>query len=365
MIRQGWSTLKKLMFMKTAAGGGAAVEATATGNPLTFETDLARPLKSLLIPFTPVQESSGDPIVPWNGLKVWNGGKNLVDSTKRYIASDTQIYLGNTSTGYAIPLTEGTYTLAVGYKTSRSYNVYVKEQGATQSQIIRGTTLEEPYISLATFTVEESGNYRIWTYYSGEGGADNDNILWFTLVEGSKALIPTDTDISFPSPVYGGTLDAVTGKLWAEYAEYTFTGNEGFERTHNTQGTPADEGYFFRWAYDWQGFLFDNWNVGNQDVKIDSYPVYNNLNYWYSGINKGDKVAWTVSLYQGIVFRDDSYESADAFKQAIAGKKMVYKFASPVLITTLTPEQITALKGDNTIWSDADGSMTATYLKRG
>lgn len=44
--------------------GGAGIPvitATATGNPLTFETDLARPLKSLVIPFTPIQEGSGNP----------------------------------------------------------------------------------------------------------------------------------------------------------------------------------------------------------------------------------------------------------------------------------------------------------------
>lgn len=65
-----------------AASGGKAIEATATGNPLTFLTDLAKPLKSLLIPFTPIQQGTGDPsptnvrnILPWDGLTVKHGGK--------------------------------------------------------------------------------------------------------------------------------------------------------------------------------------------------------------------------------------------------------------------------------------------------
>lgn len=69
-----------------AASGGKAIEDTATGNPLVFLTDLARPLKSLSIPFTPIQQGTGDPspdnirpIVPWNGLSVFGGGKNLFD----------------------------------------------------------------------------------------------------------------------------------------------------------------------------------------------------------------------------------------------------------------------------------------------
>ena len=43
---------------------------------------------------------------------------------------------------------------------------------------------------------------------------------------------------------------------------------------------------------------------------------------------------------------------------------IAYILATPQEIT-LTPEQITDLKGENTIWSDADGSMTAVYLKKG
>ena len=42
--------LRKLMLLK-AASGGNVVEDTATGNPVTFLTDVARPLKSLVANF--------------------------------------------------------------------------------------------------------------------------------------------------------------------------------------------------------------------------------------------------------------------------------------------------------------------------
>ena len=74
--------LETLMMLRGIKG--KAIEAQATGNPLTFQTDLARPLKSLLIPFTPKQSGSGDPspqnirpIVAWDGVKVFGGGKNI------------------------------------------------------------------------------------------------------------------------------------------------------------------------------------------------------------------------------------------------------------------------------------------------
>ena len=82
MIRQDWSTLKKLMFMKTAAAV-PAVEDTATGNPVVFVTDLAKPLKQLKVNFTPKQASgtpSPDTVLPitgWTGLDVWRTGTNV------------------------------------------------------------------------------------------------------------------------------------------------------------------------------------------------------------------------------------------------------------------------------------------------
>ena len=83
-VRSGWSTHKKLMFLKAAAAV-PAVEDSATGNPVTFLTDLAKPLKSLVANFLPIQASgtpSPDNILPitgWTGLNVSHGGKNLLN----------------------------------------------------------------------------------------------------------------------------------------------------------------------------------------------------------------------------------------------------------------------------------------------
>lgn len=61
--------------------GGAGIPviiATATGNPLTFETDMVKPLKSLVIPFTPIQAAGTPsydnplPISGWTWANVYN-----------------------------------------------------------------------------------------------------------------------------------------------------------------------------------------------------------------------------------------------------------------------------------------------------
>lgn len=231
-----------LLFL--AGASGKAVEATATGNPLTFLTDLAKPLKSLLIPFTPVQSGSGDPspqnvrpIVPWEGLKVYHSG------------------------------------------------------------------------------------------------ADTSN--------------PIETDISFPSPVYGGEHEAVSGKLLNNYEGHVTTW--GAIKTDRTSG-----GYR-------QGVItFENEiPVSGQSGASGTYQKCNIAKYQWDDFN-GTSHFYTAGQDGAYVARillpDDTPDETEIV--------VIAKLKTPQEIT-LTPEQITALKGENTIWSDANGDCSVTFLKKG
>ena len=250
MIRQDWSTLKKLMFMKTAVGGGAAVEQTATGNPLTFLTDLSKPLKSLLIPFTPIQSGTGDPspsnirsILPWNGLTVWHGG------------ADTSEY--------------------------------------------------------------------------------------------------TETDISFPSPVYGGTLDVVSGVLMVTMIARTYNGTEeGWSNQSANVTTRAIVWDAVRGA-----------KIGDNRIIACNCLKPSNSNQDEAPLNGILNTTQIRNIRLRVSQDDISYEDFRAFLRNNP-VTVVCPLVTPQEVQ-LTPAQITALVGDNTIWSDADGEMAATYLKKG
>lgn len=54
--------LRELLFLHAASGGGGSlVENTATGNPVAFNTNVAKPLNSVVVPLTYTQEGTGDP----------------------------------------------------------------------------------------------------------------------------------------------------------------------------------------------------------------------------------------------------------------------------------------------------------------
>lgn len=239
MIRQDWSTLKKLMFAKTAASGAAAVEATATGNPLAFLTDLSKPLKSLLIPFS---DENGV-----TGLSVWNGGKNLLNpATVRKSGSDLWWYEQD-----GLFLHAGTYTFSFGVSMSALY-VIDKETDAT---------IRTRYSSKKdTFTLTENRTVKFRVYVSGGVSIDEEAQLEAGSTDTAyEPYVPiTETDISFPV----------------------------------SAGTPT---------------------AGQLDIISGVLTV----------------TAPTAGTYQ------------------------------------LTGEQITAIVGNNTLWSDADGGMTAIYLKKG
>ena len=367
MIRQDWSTLKKLMFMKTAAGGGAAVEATATGNPLTFQTDLARPLKSLLIPFTPVQSGSGDPspqnvrpIVPWEGLKVWNGWKNLFDKTgavkyNRYLSGEyTSWIYSEDSASVAIPAEPNKtyYMYTVGMKPAifRANSTDIDNLPTTgnHSTVACEKTRAESTTGELTFTTGDNAKWLIIQVSS----ALYDSIINSLVVLDTA---PTEHEITFPSPVYGGEHEAVSGKLMDAF-NFVDLGSKSWKLRSENQNRQVWECVCNDAKFGREGSTYIANALSSQFSLTTSSGVWS-VGKFAPSLSNNDKVFI-------FVVPAGSYASASECKEAMTGIQLVYELATPQEIT-LIPEQITALVGDNTIWSDADGSMTAVYLKKG
>lgn len=346
-----------------AMAGGKLVEDTVTGNPLTFITDKAKPLKSLLVPFTPQQEGSGDPspsnirsILPWDGLTVYGGGKNLLNPA--YFAESSDFYsvengvITAKKSDYrawsSVPkmlLHAGTYTISKSTSEGimmvrSSINDYassiVYAEGVASGKF---TLNQDAYIAIKP---SESMSYPATFTIQLEVGSSA------TTYEEYKPI--TETAIPFASPVYGGTLDVVSGVLTVEWVEISFNGTESA-----------------------------NWGITKYET-LNRFS-WNKLNLLYPAKNNGQSASnylkrstagtstWTHfvgSTGNIIVYIPKEIDTREAWKTYLAENNLqiVYELAEPYT-ATLSPEQITALIGQNTMWSDADGSMTAVYLKKG
>ena len=232
-----------------AASGGKAIEDTATGNPLVFLTDLANPLKSLIIPFS---DENGV-----TGLSVLHGGKNLFDKTKG-------------KTGFV--WWQGSEL--VGYDNFKS------------SEKI-------PVVPNSKYTLRKDVTGQNQLQYFNKNGE--------YVGQDTSSLGYTVATITIPSNVYFVAFNiAITAIDSAQFeAGQTATTYESYKPITET------------------------------DI---SFPV-----------EAGTPTAGQIDIISGIL-----------------------TVTAPTAGTYhLTGEQITALVGNNTLWSDADGSMTAVYFKKG
>ena len=354
---KNWSTMRKLM-MLGAMAGGKLVEDTATGNPLTFITDKAKPLKSLLIPFSPRQEGSGDPspqnvrsILPWDGLKVWQAGKNLANmqyGNKVPSVSTGQMVDSNGWSTPFIPIdTSTSYYLS---RNSITGNIYVLFYDSDYNFIRSVSTAENA-------KVNNLNGFSSCSYIKLRNDSASTATMNIQLEEGQTATAYeapniTETDISFPSPVYGGTLDVVSGVLTVDKA-YALL-NDVDKWTQLTAGQTVD----FSYEQDFERKLYDGSLTGltcsafiavaNQNVAYCRWRGATSLKF---GIKNGNSMATPLTL-------------EDVKQMATDGEIAICYDIEPQTVQ-LTAEQITAIKGQNTLWSDANGSMTAVFLKKG
>lgn len=367
------TTLQRLLLLKALSGGGQSlVERTALGNPLTFGTDVSKPLKSLLIPFTPQQSGTGDPspsnirsIIPWDGLSVWNGGKNLFNKdvepykTGMFIAdinNNIASYTENANYNvYRIPVKQNTYYTFGLIKATDPRWAMLNEQGyvvnngkneggqaGTYKTVLTTATTKFLLLSVAV-----NGTYKC------------DDILQLEEGETHTEYEPiTDTDISFPSPVYGGTLDVVSGVLGNGWIPFVFD----------------DQTVFNTGVYDTTrdliGAQIKELPSTSQDVWVDAYcdklVRRTSANEEYSFVIAGNGQKY-CQIFCGRLSDHPEITTKDEAKAFVSNwlqnnpVTLVYSIPTPTE-QTLTGHQITALIGNNTIWSDADGSMTCVYL---
>ena len=126
-------------------------EFTATGNPATFLTNIAKPLAGLLIPFSPVQTGTGDPapdnvrpITGWTGLNIYHSGEDTSNPDTIPVSWQTEagtVYGGMldaltgvlTVTHYLFTIDKTTYfVFGQGFNSNYRAVYYLPENGKIQ-----------------------------------------------------------------------------------------------------------------------------------------------------------------------------------------------------------------------------------------
>jgi len=357
-----------------SGGGSTAILATATGNPLSFVTDMVRPLKSLVIPFTPIQAAGTPspsnilPISGWTGCNIVGTNKNVFtfDSSKRIsnknISADLEIVDNNyydVVTG--VPLKGGaTYTFSNSVNQNDSGAVICLLNYNHNGDKVERIVFPNKSLAAWSYTIELPAY--IEKVDMSLVKRRNTNAPFSTLQielgstatsyqQGQETVIPitfTDPTTGDPMTVYGGTLtlnedgsaDVVSTWERVKIKNLAFTissyASHPFTSTMYYQNKKPGKYNFLASIY-----------------KHSSESIANMPDLSISGLSN------SKILY----IKDDRYSTVAEFQAAQGEIDIIYESNDAITYHFDNVGQLITFLGTNTIWTDTNGTNIATYLK--
>ena len=306
-----------------------------------------------VVQIEPVQEGTGDPspenvrpIRGWDSTTIWHGGKNLLGEDSPaldgFIDNVSNTIVSSTSQGktYIIPIKkEGTFTVSVN-----------------KTQIIRlATCAFKPYLgaSLSTITTATSTYRSITTNSSDRYLLVNLSRVDFgtdepMLVYGDESSYEPYRGETFAIPlgqtVYGGTLDVTTGVLTVTHIEHAEDGSRNF-------------GLSFLPVLIFDFFPEEMKGIFGSRIISNMFGAPNNL-VWGSGSARQISLNVTGTPLAELSTNEEFKSYFKGLYDAGNPATFVYRLANPVTVQ-LTPQEILALSGVNTIYADT-GNVTVS-----
>ena len=334
-----------------------------SGNPVQAELVGGLPFDRVATALSPMQAGSGDPspdnirpISGWTGATMTRCGKNLIKSY--YETGETSIYSVVLYTEAEIkPNT--TYTIsfigAAGHTLYTNETLFVYQSftttGNRQSLVL--TTKE----SIADEYIDGKG----WIIFKNEISHDNPITFNEIQLEAGSTATPYEPyqgdtySADFGQTVYGGTLDWQTGVLTVDKGYKAFDGTETWSKASSDTNSFYTSLNTLEKTNDYitsikcstfstlETYIYTMNNVGISGY-TDSKNDYPEENWIY--INNG--VSTTAAELK---------EWLAAQYAAGTPVQVVYKLATPTTIQ-LTPQEILALQGVNTLYGDGSIAMT-------
>lgn len=298
-----------------------------------------------------LQEGEGDPspenvrpIVGWDSAKLWHGGRNLFDISK---VSETDIITNNGDSLTFLPkgiVAQTKETLGVicpGLKAGNSYTISATTTGLEQIYILEAGkkwTFGKPVM-----ITEEDLKSTIYFYTKDAGTSATISRIMINMGQTAspyESFRGNTITIPFGQSVYGGTLDWTTGVLIITNEKLTFNGSESFSFGESFKGYAVVKNTKYKNAF----LPVCNIAKGVLDNQIDGYTIRANYN---------------VFRFQGFA---NKYPDADSFKAFLQTQnaEIVSELLVPITVQ-LTPQEILALSGVNTIYTDT-GDTTVSGL---
>ena len=349
-----------------------------SGNPAVITDAFAAECKSLVLTLEPIQSGSGTPS-PANPRPITGRTQSTVKRTGKNVFpfSLAAIKIINTL---------GTWNGNHYSQYGLTYDIDVDANGNITTITVNGTTTQYAYFMLAPvadINAALDGSYILngcpasgsnSTFYVAIGGNVNDygtgapfstpatGTNSFIYIQGGqtvnnlvfKPMIRIENTSDDFEPYDGESIIEAYGQTLYK-ASADITGGEA----SNKSGIAdlGDLAWTYYGPYNDQNLFYTDSLIGIIAHRTDDdiygvcsiYEQYPN-----SAIGTMGNYGMRVRTSDGRIYVNDTrYTDANTFKTAVTGQKFVYDLETPVLIS-LTPQNLTLLKGDNVITTDAD-----------
>ena len=354
------------------------IDTTYTGNPVSFNAVNGGTMKSIVAPLTYSQDLHGY-AYPWPA----GGGINKADYPAIIAAgateqSDGSLYVPS-ATAYSNLVifqndgTAGQFTISFKSKnpgTSRGvYPVVKYTDNTTQAMNVTGHT-GYATVTLTTNSAKTvdnvffsyGSNVAAWFYVQVESGATAhdwtpySNTCPISGLTGLSVYVsltqdPDDATVynvnwsTQTGTVYGGTVDVVTGVLTVDSVSFTADGTQSIYASTNNR--------FYIQKADAKKVDASN-QATLASVRCDKLKSVS----WTTLSGSNGDVCCAPVYGRGVAFRYDRITTAADWKTYFTNNptQFVYTLDTPITYQ-LTPKQITALTGQNYIWSSNNQTL--------
>lgn len=353
------TTLRKFLWFRTVTGGNAPEFKTVTGKIVDFVTKRIAPLK-IEADLEPIQSGTGDPspenvrpISGHTGAVLDVTGKNIFDKnmtfTKSYyIAADgSETFNASYMFSDYIPVKPSTnYIFSGTIVSNQMYNAvafYDTEKNFLSRFLPNGSGIPAAFATpnnCGFIRFNASNNYSL-----------DDVQLEQGTVASSYEPFGTTVTVNFGSTVYGGKLtvnEDGTGTVVSEWAKMGDLSTVG-ATTDTLNGLPC--------------VSVVNNNLKNSDNKKNVMSsAFKFLGNAASDAAVGGMVNRTASYYNLGFCSPNNFTTVAEFRSWVSANDIdvVYKLLEPITIS-LSPGQVNALLGNNTVWVDDSDSISVTY----
>lgn len=302
-----------------------------------YEVTLINPIKSLKSDINPVQSGTGTPS-PQNVRPI--SGFSALNVTR------TGVNLGNFQNGYGIDASgnivvqSGRVSTVTPIIINPSLSYYVKNVSNKRFiyAVFKDNTLIRRIANVTSGTLLDTTNgNKLYVCLYDDVTVDTDKpmVVFDNAITTYEPYNGQTVIVNFGQTVYGGVADVTNGRV---------TITHGIVDLGTMSWIKQETNLFY---------ARDNSVKGNSVCICDSYDYQINSR----PPTRNDKTINT-SIYfalHAISIYDTDYDDVNSFKASLSGKYCVYELATPIEIT-MTPENLTAISGENNVYSDTNGN---------